>query len=242
MQTAALITMKKKIRNKHCTCKYCGQEFLAADVKAAVCPSCKESPALLGTCEYCGGPCKKVNRFCSKSCSTSYIHKTEPYRVGAQKGEANPAKRADVRSKIKEGVTRSYTNPDLLELRAQAMAALGRYGEFRSKQEEAFDTFLKCLGVKYEREEPQVLAYVKKGSLVTRYKIVDFVIPSHKIFIELTGFIWGEGGNSCKAQREGFREKLLELASGNPSNTYIISSDNPGVLKTVSQYFQGYHP
>ena len=228
-----------KIRNKERTCRYCDRTFLAADVKASVCPKCKESPALLGTCENCGRPCKKTNRFCSKKCSTTFIHKTEPYRVGAQKGDANISKRSDVRKKISEGVTRSYDNPDLLSIRAKAMAALGSKKGFRSKQEEEFSCFLKDQSIEFLREVPTEYQYVVNGKVKTRHKVVDFIIPSIKTNIELTGFIWG---STDPHHRYYFRERLLELASENTDQYYIISSNEPKVVDKIREFFDGYHP
>lgn len=179
-------------------------------------------------------------RFCSRSCATSYLHKEHPGKVGYQKGELNIAKRPSIRRKISKGVMASYDDPTLLEKRAKAYAALGaRADSYRSEQEKQFAEFLQEAKVGYLREHAQGYMALKGKKLVRRQKVIDFVLPQHNIYIELTGFIWGSTDTS---QRTYFRERLLELSSLSPENTYIVSSTSDKVLSRVRECFDGWTP
>ena len=197
----------------------------------------------------CGGPKQIKAEHCIK-CAKIFSHKGKSYEeiygtsspnCGFKKGKDNVAKNPFIKKKIKEGVLKSYQNPELLQKRIIALKKVASKEKgFRSKQEEDFSIFLESCNIEYVYEKPlQYITISPAGLCCKRSKLVDFYLPFKNIYIELTGFIWGSGK---KEAQEFFKERMLQLASENPDNIYIISSDSLNVIDKVKECFLGYYP
>ena len=131
------------------------------------------------------------------------IHGEGQHPCGYQPGEANVAKRPDIRRKISEGVSRSYQNPALIKMRREAMIDRIRRGKvvtwckyynaerdeyYHSQFEKAFAQILSDEGLEYVKDYPLVLTS-------TRTKLVDFVLEERGLYIELSGFAYDRWKN-----------------------------------------------
>lgn len=103
-----------KPRDKRCTCRLCGSEFLAADPKAATCQRCRDPRACL-----CG--CGIMVKTPGHSYAPGHNPGTHAASVHARQaaaitGDGNPAKRASVRMAISIAVAQNHPSKTHVDL------------------------------------------------------------------------------------------------------------------------------
>lgn len=204
-------------------CKNCSCDFLAKDPKTKFCDTCKQSTH---SCPKCRAEVKFGVRYCS-----NYCNQTDPNNVkvleGRKKqgakmlGSKNPNQRLDVRRKIRDGVTASYT-PELRRKRGEAMRkrikekgyvgwsrrlSNSRGEKFRSKLEVNFSELMIRNGIDYQYEVPMLLM---DGS----YKIVDFVVNG--VLIEISGFAYESWQNN-------FLKKMKVMRMTNDKQILVLT-------------------
>ena len=188
------------------TCEACNIEFLAKDSKTLKCPSCAAAALV---CE-CGQPKDKKARYCRECRNTKYSH---------------------TRGKTYEQIMSPEKANLLRETKAfKFKESSKRVGKFRSKYEKDFADFLTENKILYEYEVRI------QGLDKTWSKFVDFFLPSLKIYIETSGYIWAVNQEEKQAI---FLSKILEIASLLPDYQFVIASE-PTLVPRIREYFQGY--
>lgn len=221
-----------KPKNKKCICKYCKKGFLSTDVKSNICDKCRIS----FKCKVCGSIVGPGGKFCQKHSYTKNKGKTykqiygiDTPKCGYQRGEANLAKRPDIRKKVSEGVKRSYT-PELKERRRKSMLERIDRGEmpfkpnkriqighefFRTKFEVNVKKALDIMKIEYDYEQ-----LLKMGE---RRFFPDFILhpfddiknTSKTILLEVTG-------SKFEEWRKNFFRKVDYIMKNDKEDKYRI--------------------
>lgn len=207
----------------------------------------------------------RILKFCNKKCSCIH-HKTDEYKklqseklkgkpnpnkgktyleiygttnpkCGFKKGEANIAKKPEIRKKISEGVKKSYTPELRLKRSIQARNNLkfltgggyksrktsDNYGNyFRSSLEAEFSNFLIENNINYEYEK---IVNMING----RKKIVDFVIDND-ILIEVSDYVFDDWQKTFNEKMKLLRntfdpsEKILILITYKDKETLLFKN------------------
>ena len=217
---------KPKEKKFKAICRYCGVSFMSADVKTYTCSVCKmPKPCKCGCGELVMTPSREYT-FGHKIRGKTYleIHGTSTPNCGHRKGEANAAKRPEVRKKISDGVKRSYQNPQLIQSRREKCVFLKRKWidfscrfpandgqKYRSRFEVEVADTLYGQGIQYEYEHKITM---EGGKL----KIVDFKVGN--LLIEVTGYAFDDW-------RQSFNKNIILLRH---------SVDNPIVIITYEKH------
>lgn len=161
----------KNKRTRECVCRFCGAGFLACDFKASTCEECKKPrPCKCG----CGQEVKTPGR--TWAAGHNPMSPKSRAKQGAKlRGDNNPAKRPEVRKKIRKAVTANHPSKTHTELWAKL--ARNMKPATVSKLE---DRVAKILD--WDRQ-------VKIG-----YYTLDFADIERKIAIEVQGCYW----HSCQ--------------------------------------------
>lgn len=210
-------------------CETCSQEFLAADVKAKWCHSCKNPPPVLCACG-CGNYTKSG---WSKCCSGHGSRlDTEAIREGHQKqaekikGNLNPSKRKEVRKVISE------------KLQGRWCAGDGKTKE----EQEALKDAIRSRSLKSRKKnglrsslEEKFLAFYMKKDIDPQYengiKLSDgrWIYPDFRFgnnLVEVTGFAY-------KAWQDQFIEKVTRILKDGYNLTCVTYPNKVDLLKSL---------
>lgn len=215
-----------KVRNKKVKCRYCGKEFLSADVKANYCPDCQRSehPCQCG----CGGVVVGAHRrylFTHAPKDSKNLAVKEGHRNQALKmtGSQNPSKRPDVREKISQALLgrciwkEGKSEDEVITTRERIVAGTMKAGasrhskkylaqdglKYRSSLEVKVADFLYGVGIPYFYEKPLRLKDKR-----TVYP--DFTILGHSSS-EGLGCIIEVSGAAFERWRFGIKSKIVKM-------------------------------
>lgn len=195
-----------KAKTQLCVCKYCTNDFKAADVKASICSNCK---LLANKCKCgCGGATKGLHRLYILGHSASDMNNKlirRGHRQQSKKmlGSNNPSKRLVVRNKIslalrgrcvwQEGKTRDEIEDTLMKIvKGRNKTYTPKYEDdqgntFRSKLEVQVANLLTVFCIKYQYERILRL----RGKYTKKHVVPDFTLVSDndnpRCLIEVTG-------------------------------------------------------
>lgn len=247
-----------KIKNKECTCIYCLQSFLAADIKASVCDSCKTERQ---SCPDCGKK-KTIKADYCRVCAKTYSHKGKTYEEiygdnlnpnqGFKKGRDNYNFAPGSKEKRSAGIKRSYErDPSLRDLRRRHFKQRQLEGKmcskkilyssihFRSKQEVDFYQWCEKMIPKQKVLYEHPFVWIdEKGE--ERVKFVDFYFPDLGVCVELTAYIWKVPHQ--EDNRLLFRDKMLTLATLYPKLKWFVATRIDSVILECESFFEGFQP
>jgi 6-pyruvoyltetrahydropterin/6-carboxytetrahydropterin synthase len=236
----------RKFRGKHCT--ICGLPVISSNYQQRDCDSCRVAIQKPNLCK-CG--CGKIVRtpgylyaagHKNKGKSYSEIYGTSLPKCGFRKGEENAAKRPEVKRKISEKVTMSYT-PELREKRSLEMierikSGKTKWGQFRvtygneryrSKFELAVRMNFEKWGLQFDyKKNYEQLIHLGKRRFLPDFTFYpedvigkgclnhnDLPPSGHVVLVEVTGSTYSDW-------RKSFLDRLDYIFSHDLTDTYRV--------------------
>ena len=191
----------RKSRRWICTCKWCGQSFEGRERKASRCDACR-------LCLDCGKPIKNAEyRRCGR-CARSAANRSDAQNAqlaalhAGIRGDANPAKRAEVRKAISEAITKNHPSKTHRE-QWEAHIARIRPGKL-SKLEELVAPLL-----------PGFQRQYKVG-----YYALDFADPDRLLVVEVQG-CWHHACPVCYPNGPTYPKQHASLKNDRSKHTYL---------------------
>lgn len=186
-------------------CQNCGKEFITKQANPKQYPKiCSECRKFGGRCETCNTKIPYKRKFCSIECKEKSLKAKKGHKLQGLKirGENNPAKRPDVRKKIRKGVTQSYiNNPDLKFHRGRTYPSRATWGRrFLDGRGNKLKSLLELNIAKLLQKAKINYKYEEKLFFGGHYRYPDFKIGN--LIIELCGYM------AKKKNIERYKRKL----------------------------------